>query len=103
MVLGNRDAVLRQVESVRDFLAELSAALADGDVAAVERHFAEGRGLRGRLLDRSVPASVRSFPAAGPGGPERDFLLALGASGGYLTGCSADGATVTYSVGVPER
>jgi prephenate dehydrogenase len=103
MLIDNRAAVLRQVESVRAFLAELSAALQDDDPAALERHYAESRELRRALLDRPMLPAVQTFSLLGAGEDEREFLLELGESGGYLTGCATDDQAVSYSVFVPAR
>ncbi|MEV4757718.1 prephenate dehydrogenase/arogenate dehydrogenase family protein [Micromonospora sp. NPDC049559] len=115
MVINNRDAVLRQLGAVQEFLAALADAVRDDDVEALQRRYAEGRGLREALLDRRVAASVRRFPRAGSsagngggagtgtGGAERDFLLALGESGGYLTGCAVEPTEVVYAACAPER
>ena len=102
MLASNRDAVLRQVESVRAFFDELSADLRDGDVEALRRHYAEGRELRQSLADRPMSTSLRRFPAHRAGPDEREFLVALGEAGGCLTGCAVDAETVTYSIRAPR-
>lgn len=103
MLINNREASLRQLDLVRDFLADLSSALGDDDVERLADLFLESRGLRERLLTRpSVPAA-RSFPLAADAGAELDFLWGLGEAGGCLTDCRIDDSTVTYQLVHPDR
>lgn len=103
MLLNNRDHVLRQVELVERFLADLIAALRANDRAQLLEHYTESRGLREALLSRPVTRSTRSFPARGKPAAEVAFLLELGRLGGYLTRCVVEESTVTYAVHRPAR
>ncbi|GAB2927235.1 hypothetical protein GCM10027280_13270 [Micromonospora polyrhachis] len=101
MLVNNRDFVLRQMELVDTFLADLSAALRANDVEALTAHLNQSRGLRESLLSRPMTRSAQRFPVAGPDELELDFLLRLGEAGGYLTGCATDSATVSYTAFQP--
>lgn len=96
MLLGNREHVLRELAVVRSFLDELTAALRDGDGAALVTHYLESRAARAALAGPQFTVSHQRFPVS-DGEGERDFLLTLGAAGGYLTRCRLDGAVVEYT------
>ncbi|TDC61343.1 prephenate dehydrogenase/arogenate dehydrogenase family protein [Micromonospora sp. KC207] len=102
MLLNNRAQVLAQLDRVAGLLDRYAAALRDGDAAALAALQQRARGLRLALLDRELPAATpRAFPLGMAGEDELAYLLALGAAGGYLTGCEVTPGTVTYAAHLP--
>lgn len=96
MLISNREFVLRQVELVEGFLAELLAALRDDDTERLISRYTQSRKVRDELLARPLTRSVRSFPVNGPHDAELGFLLELGRQGGHLTRIETDASTVCY-------
>ncbi|MGW0436333.1 prephenate dehydrogenase [Micromonospora sp. NPDC003197] len=101
MLINNRHFVLRQMELVDAFLADLTAALRADDVEALTTHLTQSRDLRESLLSRPMTRSVEQFPVSGPDSAELDFLLRLGETGGHLTRCAIDSAMVSYTAFQP--
>ncbi|MFB9235270.1 prephenate dehydrogenase [Plantactinospora siamensis] len=124
MLLGNRAAVLEQLTAVRAYLDELAAAVEADDAPVLTRLLAEARALRVALPappDRPALPARPGRPAltdvTGPdaapedvaavaerlsfsapdGAEELAWLLGLGASGGWLTGCEPGLGTVTWT------
>ncbi|MER5333399.1 prephenate dehydrogenase/arogenate dehydrogenase family protein [Micromonospora sp. NPDC002717] len=102
MLFHNREQVVRQLDRVRAFLDELSAALVRDDLDALVEGYRQARDLRTALLDRDLHASRREFPTSGDHADEIAYLLALGEAGGHLTGCRVGPGTVAYTGHLPE-
>jgi prephenate dehydrogenase len=101
MLLNNRDFVLQQIGLVEGFLADLIAALREGDREMLATHYAQSRGVR-EDLSRPATSFTRVFPIDDPPQAELDFLLELGRRGGGLTACVVEKSTVTYTVRQPR-
>ncbi|MGK5677342.1 prephenate dehydrogenase [Micromonospora sp. URMC 106] len=101
MLLNNREQVVRQLDRVRAFLDELSAALVRDDLDALVDRYRRARDLRTALLDRELRASRREFPTGGDPADELAYLLALGRAGGHLTDCRVGPDTVAYTGHLP--
>jgi prephenate dehydrogenase len=102
MLFDNREQVVRQLDRVRAFLDELSAALVRDDLDALVDRYGQARGLRTALLGRELRAARREFPTGGDHADELAYLLALGEAGGHLTGCRIGSDTVAYTGHLPE-
>ncbi|MGW4497850.1 prephenate dehydrogenase [Micromonospora sp. NPDC004336] len=101
MLFNNREQVVRQLDRVRAFLDELSAALARDDLDTLVDRYGQARELRAALFDRELHASGREFPTGGDPADELAYLLALGRAGGHLTGCRVGPGTVAYTGHLP--
>jgi len=60
IALGNRDALLEEIDRFRDKLAQLRALVAQGDAAALEKMMSDARDARDAWLARSTGASQSS-------------------------------------------
>ncbi|MEU2663195.1 prephenate dehydrogenase/arogenate dehydrogenase family protein [Micromonospora sp. NPDC007220] len=101
MLFDNREQVVRQLGQVAAFLDGLATALREQDIDALVGHFEGARDLRTVLFDRDLLAHRQEFPADGDHRAEVEFLLELGAAGGYLTECRVDGDRVAYTGHLP--
>ncbi|MFJ6198402.1 prephenate dehydrogenase [Micromonospora sp. NPDC092111] len=97
MLLHNREQVLRQLDEVRSALDGLASALRDGDLPALVARYERAGALRLAVPDRALRPFRRQVGTGGEPADEVAFLLAVGESGGYLTGCEVAGETVTYT------
>ncbi|MET8118769.1 prephenate dehydrogenase/arogenate dehydrogenase family protein [Micromonospora sp. NPDC005291] len=97
MLMDNREQVLRQLREVSAFLHELSTALQRYDVDALVEQYRYARGTRVALLDRDLHSFRRQFSLTGDRIEEVEYLLELGAAGGYLTGCRVSDSAVEYA------
>ena len=94
LMSDNRRSLRARLETVRETLDELLAALDDEERGA--RLLTEARLVRRELEERSlVPREVRF--ETGEAKAELEFLTGLGASGGYLTRCEPGVSEVTYT------
>ena len=68
---------------------------------ALVGRFQRGAGPAYRRCSTGRPARPPAVPAGGDHRAEVEFLLQLGAAGGYLTGCRVDGDRVAYTGHLP--
>lgn len=102
MLVDNRVAVLRELAEVETYLGELVAALRDGDAETLAGRLGMARDLRLALVDPPATGQTVRFPVSGPTADEHDFLVRLGARGGWLTDCVVAGDVVTYTAWQPD-
>lgn len=101
MLLGNRERVLPELDSVRAFLDELADALRAGDASALTSRLEEAREARAALGNRAFITHRCEFPARAEHAGELAYLRQLGITGGYLTGCRVEAGAVTYTAHLP--
>lgn len=94
LVSESRRSLRARLETVRETLDELMAALDDEERGA--RLLTEARVVRRELEERSLEPRQISF-AAGESAAELEYLTALGTTGGYLTRCEPGVSGVTYT------
>ncbi|WBB66553.1 prephenate dehydrogenase/arogenate dehydrogenase family protein [Micromonospora sp. WMMD812] len=102
MLLSNRERVLGGLAGIRAFVDEVAAALRDGDAATLTARHRESRAARVALTGRTFVTRQRRFAVDADDAAEVAHLLALGASGGHLTGCRVAHDVVTYAEALPE-